>query len=118
MDNITHSLTGLALGRAGLSRQTRGAGLALVLASNAVKLLGAAVVLTGIRPEVARTLVSMNIDLGSIVNHGTLRAGIGHALRRNLQYGGCRKKWIDVEKSDDQSVSAMRQAIDASGCCV
>ena len=34
MDNLTHSLTGLALGRAGLSRQTRGAGLALVLASN------------------------------------------------------------------------------------
>jgi inner membrane protein len=34
MDNLTHSLTGLALSRAGLARQTRGGALALVLASN------------------------------------------------------------------------------------
>ncbi len=34
MDNLTHSLTGLALARAGLCRKTPGATLALVLASN------------------------------------------------------------------------------------
>lgn len=34
MDNLTHTLTGLALSRAGLSRASRGATLALALASN------------------------------------------------------------------------------------
>jgi inner membrane protein len=34
LDNLTHSLTGLVLARAGLSRSSRGATLALVLASN------------------------------------------------------------------------------------
>lgn len=54
----------------------------LVNASRAVRLLGAEVVLTGIRPEVARTLVSMGADLGDIVILGSLRSGIAHALRR------------------------------------
>ncbi|HEU4536133.1 MAG TPA: STAS domain-containing protein, partial [Polyangiaceae bacterium] len=55
---------------------------ALVRASHAVKLLGAEVVLTGIRPEVARTLVQMDVDLGDIVVHGSLRDGIAYALGR------------------------------------
>jgi rsbT co-antagonist protein RsbR len=55
---------------------------ALVRASRAVKLLGAEVVLTGIRPEVAQTLVEMDVDLGDIVVHGSLRNGIAYALAR------------------------------------
>jgi len=54
---------------------------ALVHAAQAVKLLGAQVVLTGIRPEVAQTLVGLGIDLRSIVVRGTLRDGITYALR-------------------------------------
>ncbi len=53
---------------------------ALVQASRAVRLLGAEVVLTGIRPEVAMTFVSMGADLGDMVVHGSLRNGIAHAL--------------------------------------
>ncbi|MDI1435341.1 PAS domain-containing protein [Polyangium sorediatum] len=53
----------------------------LVKAAKAVGLLGAEVVLTGIRPEVARTLVELGAELGSIVTKGTLKAGIAHAMR-------------------------------------
>jgi rsbT co-antagonist protein RsbR len=55
---------------------------ALVQASRAVRLLGAEVVLTGIRPEVAMTFVGMGADLSSIMIHGSLRSGIASALGR------------------------------------
>jgi PAS domain S-box-containing protein len=54
---------------------------ALIQAARAVKLLGAQVVLTGLRPEVAQTLVSLGVDLSDIVTRGTLQSGIGYALR-------------------------------------
>lgn len=56
---------------------------ALMHVAQAVQLLGAAVLLTGIRPEVAQTLVSLNIDLRGISTHSTLQAGIAAALRRS-----------------------------------
>jgi anti-anti-sigma factor len=52
---------------------------ALLQAAKAVKLLGARVVLTGIRPEVAQTLVGLGVDLRDIVTHSTLQSGITHA---------------------------------------
>ena len=55
---------------------------ALVAAAQAVKLLGATVILTGIRPEVAQTLVGLGIDLRGIVTCGTLQSGIAYALAR------------------------------------
>jgi rsbT co-antagonist protein RsbR len=54
---------------------------ALIRAAKAVKLVGAQVVLTGIRPEVAQTLVALSTDLGGIVTCGTLQAGIAYAAR-------------------------------------
>ena len=42
----------------------------LLQAARAVKLLGAQVVLTGLRPEIAQTLVSLGVDLGDIVTRG------------------------------------------------
>lgn len=56
---------------------------ALVRASRAVGLLGAKVVITGVRPEVARTLVEIGADLGSIVLLGSLRSGVEYALGRS-----------------------------------
>jgi rsbT co-antagonist protein RsbR len=53
---------------------------ALIHAAQAVKLLGAQVVLTGIRPEVAQTLVGLSVSLESIVTRGTLQSGIAFAL--------------------------------------
>lgn len=55
---------------------------ALVQAAQAVQLLGAQVVLTGIRPEVAQTLVGLAVDLKGIVTHGSLQSGIAYAIRR------------------------------------
>jgi rsbT co-antagonist protein RsbR len=53
---------------------------ALLQAAKAVRLLGAKVVLTGIRPEVARTLVGLGVDLADIVTRSTLQAGIAYAM--------------------------------------
>lgn len=52
---------------------------ALMRAAQAVRLLGAQVVLTGIRPEVAQTLVGMGVSLHGIVTRGTLQSGIEYA---------------------------------------
>lgn len=53
---------------------------ALLQGAKAVRLLGAEVVLTGIRPDVALTLVGLGLDLTGIVTKGTLQAGIVHAM--------------------------------------
>jgi rsbT co-antagonist protein RsbR len=53
---------------------------ALIQAAKAVQLLGAKTVLTGIRPEVARTLAELTIDLSGIVTQGTLQSGVTYAL--------------------------------------
>ncbi|EYF08286.1 PAS domain-containing protein [Chondromyces apiculatus] len=52
----------------------------LVDAAKAVQLLGAEVVLTGVRPDVARTLVALDVDLDHILLRGTLQAGIACAV--------------------------------------
>lgn len=52
---------------------------ALVRAARAVGLVGARVILTGIRPEVAQTLVALGADLSGITTCGTLQAGIARA---------------------------------------
>jgi rsbT co-antagonist protein RsbR len=53
---------------------------ALLRAAQAARLLGAQVVLTGIRPEVAQTLVGLGVDFGSVVTRSTLQRGIAYAL--------------------------------------
>jgi rsbT co-antagonist protein RsbR len=56
---------------------------ALLRAAQAVELLGSRVVITGIRPEVAQTLVGIGVNLGSIVTRATLQDGIAYALRKH-----------------------------------
>lgn len=53
---------------------------ALLHAARAVKLLGAQVVLTGIRPAVAQTLVTLGLDPGAVVTRSTVQMGIAYAL--------------------------------------
>lgn len=54
----------------------------LLQAAQAVKLLGARVVLTGIRPEVAQTLVGLGVDLRQIITRSSLQSGIGYATEQ------------------------------------
>jgi rsbT co-antagonist protein RsbR len=52
---------------------------ALIHAAQSVRLLGAQVILTGIRPEVAQTLVGLGVSLGDIRTLSTLQMGIAYA---------------------------------------
>ncbi len=54
----------------------------LLRAAQAVKLLGAQIVLTGIRPEVAQTLVGLGADLSAVVTRSSLQSGIAFAMGR------------------------------------
>ncbi|HZF54382.1 MAG TPA: PAS domain-containing protein [Polyangiaceae bacterium] len=59
----------------------------LIRVAKAVNLLGAQVVLTGIRPEVARTLVGIGAELTGIQTHGTLQSAIAHAMSHAVAGG-------------------------------
>jgi rsbT co-antagonist protein RsbR len=55
---------------------------ALVQVAQAAQLLGAQIILTGIRPDVAHSLVSLQIELPNIATHSSLQEGISSATRR------------------------------------
>jgi rsbT co-antagonist protein RsbR len=57
----------------------------LIQAAQAVRLLGSEVILTGIGPEIAQTLVGLGVDLSGITTHGSLQAGVRFAVKRDLQ---------------------------------
>ncbi len=54
----------------------------LMRAAQAVGLIGAQVVFTGIRPEVAQTLVTLGVDLSRVVTLSTLESGIAYARKQ------------------------------------
>lgn len=54
----------------------------LVQMVRAVSLMGAEAILTGIRPEIARALTSLNIDLDGVTTRGTLSDGLKAAFQR------------------------------------
>jgi rsbT co-antagonist protein RsbR len=60
---------------------------ALLRAAKAVALLGAQVVITGIRTEVAQTLVQLGASLGDVVTRATLQAGVAFAMRGRAAMG-------------------------------
>lgn len=61
---------------------------ALLRAARALRLVGAEVLLTGIRPDVAQTLVHLGVDLGGLVTCSTLQAGIARASRLSARGRG------------------------------
>src|SRR5207245_476378 len=52
----------------------------LIETSSAVRLLGAEVILTGVRPVIAQTLVHLGIDLSNVITRASLSAGLRMAL--------------------------------------
>jgi anti-anti-sigma factor len=58
---------------------THAAQLILRLARS-VRLLGTRVLLVGMSPETARTIVGLGVDLGAVESHATLQDGLARAL--------------------------------------
>jgi PAS domain S-box-containing protein len=56
---------------------------AIISTAQAVQLLGAQVVLTGIQPQIAQTLVHLGADMRGIVTRNTLQRGIAYAMSRS-----------------------------------
>jgi rsbT co-antagonist protein RsbR len=56
---------------------------ALIRAAQAVKLLGAQVVLTGIRPEIAQTLTGLGVSLQDLITRSSLQSGITFAINHH-----------------------------------
>lgn len=54
----------------------------LIQMVHAIQLMGAEAILTGIRPEIARALTSLNINLSTIVTRANLSDGLKEAFRR------------------------------------
>ncbi|WP_437970173.1 AAA family ATPase [Sorangium sp. So ce260] len=55
----------------------------LISTAAALRLLGAQAVITGVRGDVAQTLVALDVDFGAIVTKGTLQSGIAYALEQS-----------------------------------
>lgn len=53
----------------------------LLQTARAIRLLGAQVILVGISPEVAQTMVGLGINFGEIITRATLQDGFAHAQR-------------------------------------
>ncbi|MBZ5713589.1 PAS domain-containing protein [Nannocystis pusilla] len=89
-------LAGVALHRAhtaildvtGVRRMDTTAIEALARAAAAVRLLGAAAVVTGVGPVVAQAIVRLGVDLGQVTVLGDLKAGVAHALATAQQRRG------------------------------
>jgi ribose transport system substrate-binding protein len=57
----------------------------LLQLAQAVKLLGAQTILVGVTPEVAQTIVHLNIDLSALITRATLQSGLSYAEARLLR---------------------------------
>lgn len=65
----------------------------LLRAAQGIRLLGAEAVLTGIRPEVAQTMVGLGVDLSGVTTRATLEEGLAYALEVQKQEGSEGKGW-------------------------
>jgi len=68
---------------------------------NAVKLLGSDVILTGIKPEIAHTLVKLGVDFNMVIIKRDLESALKHAIEitsdnRGVRYG--QKRGSDYEE--------------------
>jgi rsbT co-antagonist protein RsbR len=83
LEGIAHYQSELAiLDITGVSMVDTQVAQALIRAAQAVKLLGARAILTGIKPQIAQTLVHLGVDLQDIVTYGSFQSGVAAALAR------------------------------------
>jgi DNA-binding response OmpR family regulator/anti-anti-sigma regulatory factor len=54
---------------------------AIINTTRALRLLGLRTILTGIRPDVARTFVELNVDLSEVLMASTVQMGVTYAMR-------------------------------------
>jgi len=60
----------------------------LIQMVRAVQLMGSDAIITGIRPEIARALISLNIDMSNVTTRASLSDGLKEAFRRmGIQVG-------------------------------
>ncbi|NJN65627.1 MAG: PAS domain-containing protein [Chloroflexaceae bacterium] len=76
----THQATTAILDITGVSVVDTQVANALIQAAQAVKLLGAQVILTGIGPAMAQTLIHLGADMSSVVTRGSLQGAVEDAL--------------------------------------
>lgn len=79
-----HGASQVILDITGISVMDTNVAAMLIRLAQAVRLLGAQIILTGIRAEIAQTLVSLEIDFNDIITRSTLRDGIAYALGTDL----------------------------------
>ncbi|WP_437603922.1 PAS domain S-box protein [Sorangium sp. So ce590] len=83
---VAHNATTVVLDITGVGIIDSHVADAMIRLAQAVRLLGAQVVLTGIQPRIAQTLVAQGVGVGDIVTLRTLKEGIAFALRRGLAH--------------------------------
>jgi ribose transport system substrate-binding protein len=71
-------ITGVAMVDTGVAHH-------LLQAARAAQLLGALVMLVGISPEVAQTVVQLGVDLSSLPTYSSLQVGLEHARRQTVR---------------------------------
>jgi rsbT co-antagonist protein RsbR len=74
----------------------------------AARLMGADCIISGIRPQIAQTIVHLGVDLGTVVTKATLADAFRVALQRTgqavqKQQGPQRKKAADTDQASDGS---------------
>lgn len=88
LHRVTHSRASVViLDITGVPRVNAEVARAIVDMARALRLLGAQTILSGIRPDVARTLLTVDVDLSGMTTQSTLQAAMEHA-QRVLFHGG------------------------------
>jgi ribose transport system substrate-binding protein len=78
----THQAAVLIIDITGVAMVDTGVAHYLLQAARAAQLLGTRVILVGISPEVAQTVVQLGVDLSSIPTYSSLQHGLEHAMTR------------------------------------
>jgi len=84
MDGVTsHGARTVIIDIAGVPKVDTEVAELLARVTQVVKLLGAEALFAGVRPDVARNIIALGVDLASFRSAGSFQSAIAMALRRN-----------------------------------